>query len=74
MQHQQHDSMGAGLEQSMSPIFYAGLLGAASHLAWQIRTVDLSSCADCSAKFGSNRDLGAIVMAAIVGGKLLMVT
>ena len=61
----------AGVQQSLGPAFYAGLLAAGAHQAWQICTVDLSSRADCSAKFGSNRDFGALVFAAIVAGKYL---
>lgn len=52
--------------------FYLGLAGVASHLAWQIKTVDLGSRSDCLSKFKSNRDLGAVMFAAIVAGKLIM--
>lgn len=58
----------------MPMFYYGGLLAAAGHLGWQIATVDLSSRADCSAKFGSNRDFGAIIMTAIAGGKLFALT
>ena len=37
--------------------------------AWQVRTVDLADRADCLRKFQSNRDFGALVLAAIVAGK-----
>ena len=39
--------------------------------AWQVRTVDLADRADCLRKFQSNRDFGALVLAAIVEGKWL---
>jgi 4-hydroxybenzoate polyprenyltransferase len=51
--------------------FYGGLAGAAGHLAWQIRTVNLDDRADCMAKFVSNKWLGAIIFSGIVGDKLL---
>ena len=34
-----------------------------------MRTVDLADRADCLRKFQSNRDFGALVLAAIVAGK-----
>ena len=49
--------------------FYAGVAGAASHLFWQIRTVDLDDPEDCAAKFRSNAAYGAMVFASAVAGK-----
>jgi 4-hydroxybenzoate polyprenyltransferase len=49
--------------------FYAGVATAASHLAWQIATVDLNDRDDCAAKFKSNSTYGALVFASIVAGK-----
>ena len=43
--------------------------GAASHLFWQIRTVDLDDPEDCAAKFRSNAAYGAMVFASAVAGK-----
>ena len=40
----------------------------ALHLAWQILTVDLDDPADCLAKFRSNRWVGWILLAGILGG------
>lgn len=57
--------------QGLHPIFYCGLTAAAAHLAWQVRAVNLSDQADCLRKFQSNRNLGAIIFAAIVVGKAL---
>lgn len=65
-------SCAAGWQADMPAPFYLGLAGVASHLAWQIKTVDLGSRSDCLSKFKSNRDLGAVMFAAIVAGKLIM--
>lgn len=43
------------------PFFAASWLVTVAHLAWQIRTVDLNSRADCWAKFSSNRTVGLII-------------
>jgi 4-hydroxybenzoate polyprenyltransferase len=43
----------------------------ALHLTWQILTVDLDDPADCLAKFRSNRWIGWILLAGIVGGHYL---
>ena len=51
--------------------FYVGVASAASHLAWQIATVDLNNREDCAAKFRSNSTYGALVFAGIVAGKVL---
>ncbi|MFQ5958553.1 MAG: 4-hydroxybenzoate octaprenyltransferase [Alphaproteobacteria bacterium] len=50
--------------------FYLGLAAAGVQLAWQAAQVDIDSPRDCLAKFVSNKWLGAIVFAAIVGGRL----
>ncbi|CDP12395.1 unnamed protein product [Coffea canephora] len=50
--------------------YYAFLAAASSHLAWQIRTVDLSCRADCNKKFVSNKWFGAIVYSGILFGRL----
>ena len=56
----------------VDPMAYYGLLGmGATHVAWQVYTVDLSSRADCLAKFQSNSHFGALLFGAIVVGKLL---
>ena len=52
------------------PALGAGLACGAAHLAWQLRTVDLHSRADCLRKFQANHHFGALVFAAIVVGKL----
>lgn len=50
--------------------FYLGVASAASHLAWQIGTVNLDDREDCAAKFRSNSTYGALVFAGIVAGKV----
>ena len=51
--------------------FYASLVAAGAHLAWQIRTVDLDNREDCMAKFVSNKWFGAVLFSGIVADKLL---
>ncbi|CAD6886626.1 unnamed protein product [Tilletia laevis] len=43
------------------PAFLVALTGAASHLVWQLRTVDLNSPPDCWRKFTANRQIGMII-------------
>jgi 4-hydroxybenzoate polyprenyltransferase len=50
---------------------WAGLAGAAAHLAWQARTVDFGDPASCLAVFRSNRWVGWILFAGIVLGRWL---
>ncbi|KAF3448257.1 hypothetical protein FNV43_RR08970 [Rhamnella rubrinervis] len=50
--------------------YYAFLTAASGQLAWQIRTVDLSSRADCNRKFVSNKWFGAIIFSGILLGRL----
>lgn len=49
------------------PFFLASLAGAAAHLFWQLRTVDLADRPDCWNKFCSNKWLGWIVWAGLAG-------
>ncbi|KAL2515736.1 4-hydroxybenzoate polyprenyltransferase [Forsythia ovata] len=50
--------------------YYTFLMAASGQLAWQILTVDLSSCADCNRKFVSNKWFGALVFTGILCGRL----
>eukprot|EP01137_Pigoraptor_chileana_P033324 Opistho-2@24027 len=59
----------SGANAGLAWPFYASLAAGAAHLAWQIKTVDVSSPSDCMAKFCSNRDFGGIVLAGIVAGR-----
>lgn len=61
----------AGVLLELSWMFSAGLALAALHLAWQVRTVDINDSPNCLKRFKSNRDFGALVMIAILAGKLM---
>jgi len=50
-------------------LYYLSVAGVAAHLAWQISTVDLNS-SDCNSKFRSNKWLGLLLFAGIVGSTL----
>ncbi|KAE8239868.1 hypothetical protein A4X13_0g8031 [Tilletia indica] len=43
------------------PAFLVALTGAASHLVWQLRTVNLNSPSDCWRKFSANRQIGMLI-------------
>ncbi|KAL9973843.1 hypothetical protein ACROYT_G020349 [Oculina patagonica] len=60
-----------GLNSEQTWPYFAGLGCVASHLTWQIKTVDLSKSPDCLSKFKSNKWLGLILFASIVGGTLV---
>ena len=49
--------------------YYLAMIAPASHLFWQIKTVDLNDSRDCASKFASNTVYGALAFAAIVLGK-----
>jgi 4-hydroxybenzoate polyprenyltransferase len=52
----------AGYASGAGPLYYLiSCLGAASHLTWQLRTVNFEDRADCWAKFVSNGRLGGLV-------------
>lgn len=50
--------------------FFAGLVLAGGHLAWQAARVDIHDPANCLAKFKSNRHFGWLVLASILAGYL----
>ncbi|XP_007043322.2 PREDICTED: 4-hydroxybenzoate polyprenyltransferase, mitochondrial [Theobroma cacao] len=50
--------------------YYAFLAAASGHLAWQIRTVNLTCRADCNRKFVSNKWFGALVFSGILFGRV----
>jgi 4-hydroxybenzoate polyprenyltransferase len=60
----------AGALAGMGPWFYPMLLLVGAHFAWQIRTLDLDDPASCLARFRSNRELGLLVLLAILAGKV----
>ena len=47
-------------------VFLIGMLAAGAQLAWQVATLDIDDAENCLQRFRSNRDFGAIVLAAIV--------
>ena len=60
----------AGAAADVGSLYYAGLGATGAHLAWQIGSVDLASPPDCAAKFRSNSQLGGLVFASCLLGRL----
>jgi 4-hydroxybenzoate polyprenyltransferase len=60
----------AGAKAGLGWPFHAGLALAALHLLWQAWKVETDDPQDCLRKFRSNRDLGLLIFAAIVAGRL----
>jgi len=56
----------AGIVADAGFVFLIGVLAAGAHLVWQIATLDIDDAENCLQRFRSNRDFGAIVLAAIV--------
>lgn len=55
----------------VSPVAYCGLAAFALHLAWQVKSLDISDPADCLRLFKSNRDAGLILFAGLVAETLV---
>ena len=60
----------AGSIAGLGALFWAGLGLSAVQLAWQAARVDIDNPSDCLAKFRSNRAVGWLLLAGIVGGHL----
>ena len=60
----------AGLAADVGGLYYAGVAATGAHLTWQIESVDLASPTDCAAKFRSNSQLGGLIFASCVLGRL----
>jgi 4-hydroxybenzoate polyprenyltransferase len=60
--------LAAGLSAGMGVGFFVVLALVAGHLAWQILRLDIDDGSNCLSTFKSNRDLGAIMLAAILAG------
>lgn len=60
----------AGFNAGLGPLFYAGLVAHAAHLAWQVRTLRPEDGALALKLFKSNREAGLILLAAIGLGAL----
>jgi 4-hydroxybenzoate polyprenyltransferase len=56
----------AGIAAGLGWLYLLLLFPAAAHLGWQAATLNLTQPADCLAKFRSSRDLGLLVLGAIV--------
>ncbi|MGH6748105.1 MAG: 4-hydroxybenzoate octaprenyltransferase, partial [Methyloceanibacter sp.] len=56
----------AGLLAGAGFVFLVGMAAAAVQLAWQLATLDVDDVENCLTRFRSNRDFGAIVLAAIL--------
>ncbi|CAD5328837.1 unnamed protein product [Arabidopsis thaliana] len=59
----------SGFSADLGWQYYASLAAASGQLGWQIGTADLSSGADCSRKFVSNKWFGAIIFSGVVLGR-----
>jgi 4-hydroxybenzoate polyprenyltransferase len=56
----------AGIMAHAGTAFLLGMTAAAAQLAWQVLTLDIDDAENCLERFRSNRDFGAIVLAAIL--------
>jgi 4-hydroxybenzoate polyprenyltransferase len=56
----------AGIMAHAGTAFLLGMTTAAAQLAWQVLTLDIDDAENCLKRFRSNRDFGAIVLAAIL--------
>jgi 4-hydroxybenzoate polyprenyltransferase len=56
----------AGLRAGGGPIFIAGMIAFAGHLAWQVWRIDIDNAALCLIVFKSNRDAGLILFGAML--------
>jgi 4-hydroxybenzoate polyprenyltransferase len=56
----------AGIMAHAGTAFLLGMTAAAAQLAWQVVTLDIDDPENCLKRFRSNRDFGAIVLAAIL--------
>lgn len=62
----------SGVAAGVAWPYYVGVAGAAGHMAWQLRSVDLRNGRDCMDKFVSNKYLGGIMFAGAVLGRACM--
>ena len=61
----------SGILAGAGAIFLGGLGLAAAHFIWQIMTLDVGDPGNCLRRFRSNRDLGAIVFAALLADAMI---
>lgn len=62
----------SGWMVGLSIFFYIGMAGAAAHLFWQIRYLEIDDSDRCLMLFKSNKIFGAIVFLAIIAGKFTL--
>jgi len=60
----------SGYHAGLGWAFFALLLVAGAHLAWQVAKADIENPADCLMRFKSNRTFGFLVLAAILAGHI----
>lgn len=60
-----------GVAAPLGPTYFVGVILAAAHLVWQIRSLEIDDATRCLKLFRSNRDFGLIVFAAIVIDRLI---
>lgn len=60
--------LGAGLFAGLGAGFVVVLGGVAGHFAWQIFRLDIDDAQSCLSTFKSNRDLGLVMLVAILAG------
>ena len=61
----------AGMMAGLGAAFYVVLAVAAAMLAWQVATLAIDDTTRCGRLFRANRDVGLVVAAAIVAGRVL---
>ena len=61
-----------GYLEKMNWIFFLGIAISATHLFWQIKTLDINCSKNCNTKFKSNRDYGIIIFIGIFLSKMSM--
>jgi 4-hydroxybenzoate polyprenyltransferase len=59
-----------GYTGGLSTPYYLLIGGAGSHLLWQIWSADLNDASNLWYRFDSNKYIGGVIAAAIVGGKV----
>ena len=61
----------AGAAAGLAWPYFASVAGAVAHMLWQVRTADYGDRASLAARFVSNQWVGWLLLAGIVGGRLL---
>ena len=61
----------SGMQAGLAWPFWLSTGLAGSHLAWQVATADLDNSANLAKRFDSNKWVGALIFAGVLGGRLL---